>query len=106
MIEVNKRTSNYSIRNFGISYFTENPFGRFKCCVSTNGEIAKALTKNVNVLILDEPTAVLADPEIDILFENLKKLQEKGVTIYISHRLEELFVYPIQSLLSKTAQRS
>ncbi|TNH12276.1 sugar ABC transporter ATP-binding protein, partial [Testudinibacter sp. TR-2022] len=55
-------------------------------------EIAKALTKNVNILILDEPTAVLAAPEIDILFENLKKLQSKGVTIiYISHRLEELF---------------
>lgn len=70
-------------------------------------EIAKALTKNVNVLILDEPTAVLADPEIDILFENLKKLQEKGVTIiYISHRLKSYPVYPIQSLLSKTAQRS
>ncbi|WP_207761352.1 sugar ABC transporter ATP-binding protein [Conservatibacter flavescens] len=55
-------------------------------------EIAKALAKNVNILILDEPTAVLADPEIDILFENLKKLQASGVTIiYISHRLEELF---------------
>ncbi|WP_439239156.1 sugar ABC transporter ATP-binding protein [Lonepinella sp. BR2919] len=55
-------------------------------------EIAKALTKNVNILILDEPTAVLADPEIDILFDNLNKLKQKGVTIiYISHRLEELF---------------
>ncbi|TYG34710.1 sugar ABC transporter ATP-binding protein [Lonepinella koalarum] len=55
-------------------------------------EIAKAMTKNVNILILDEPTAVLADPEIDILFDNLRKLQAKGVTIiYISHRLEELF---------------
>ncbi|WP_032092379.1 sugar ABC transporter ATP-binding protein [Necropsobacter rosorum] len=55
-------------------------------------EIAKALTKNVGILILDEPTAVLADPEIDILFKNLNKLKNKGVTIiYISHRLEELF---------------
>lgn len=55
-------------------------------------EIAKALAKNVSILILDEPTAVLADPEIDILFDNLKKLQQNGVTIiYISHRLEELF---------------
>ena len=55
-------------------------------------EIAKVLTQKVNVLILDEPTAVLSSKEIDILFEQLKRLQAKGVTIvYISHRLEELF---------------
>lgn len=55
-------------------------------------EIAKALAQNVSVLILDEPTAVLSDKEVDILFRQLKELQAKGVTIiYISHRLEELF---------------
>lgn len=55
-------------------------------------EIAKALSENVKVLILDEPTSVLAPHETSRLFEVLKKLKQKGVTIfYITHRLEEIF---------------
>ena len=55
-------------------------------------EIAKALSEDVDILILDEPTAVLAPRETQKLFEVLAKLKEKRVTIiYISHRLEEIF---------------
>lgn len=55
-------------------------------------EISKALAHKTRILILDEPTAVLAGPEVDRLFEILAKLKNDGVTIiYISHRLEELF---------------
>ncbi|WP_407289520.1 sugar ABC transporter ATP-binding protein [Raoultella planticola] len=55
-------------------------------------EIAKSLARDVNILILDEPSAVLSSREIDILFSQLKLLQGQGVTIlYISHRLEEIF---------------
>ncbi len=55
-------------------------------------EIAKALSQDAKILILDEPTAVLTDPEIDKLFELLNRLKEQGVTIiYISHRLDEVF---------------
>lgn len=55
-------------------------------------EIAKCLAKNVDVLILDEPTAVLSEKEIELLFEKLRELRDKGVAIlYISHRLEEIF---------------
>jgi len=55
-------------------------------------EIAKALTGQSKVLILDEPTATLTPPEIGRLFEILRRLREKAVTIiYISHRLQEVF---------------
>ena len=55
-------------------------------------EIAKALSENVKVLILDEPTSVLAPHETSRLFEVLRKLKQQGVTIiYITHRLEEVF---------------
>jgi ribose transport system ATP-binding protein len=55
-------------------------------------EIAKALSEKVKILILDEPTAVLAPHEVEQLFVILKKLKEQGVSIiYISHRLEEIF---------------
>ncbi len=55
-------------------------------------EIAKAVSKEVKILIMDEPTAPLTVSEVDTLFRVVRDLKKKGVTIiYISHRLEELF---------------
>ena len=54
-------------------------------------EIAKALSFNSDVLIMDEPTAALTDTEIDELFGIIRHLRERGAGIvHISHRLEEL----------------
>ncbi|MCC6168692.1 MAG: sugar ABC transporter ATP-binding protein [Caldilineaceae bacterium] len=54
-------------------------------------EIAKALSYNSQVLIMDEPTAALTDAEIEELFTIIRQLRAKGVGIvHISHRLEEL----------------
>lgn len=55
-------------------------------------EIAKALTFNSKILIMDEPTASLTDREVTALFEIIRNLKAEGVSIvYISHRLEEIF---------------
>ena len=55
-------------------------------------EIAKAVSKNAKVLIMDEPTAALSGKEVDMLLDLVRKLREEGISIiYISHRLEELF---------------
>ena len=55
-------------------------------------EIARALLLESRVLIMDEPTSALSDNEIDLLFNIIKDLKNKGVAVvYISHRLEELF---------------
>lgn len=55
-------------------------------------EIAKALSKNVKILVMDEPTAPLTSSEVEILFDIVKTLKSQGVTIiYISHRLNEIF---------------
>ncbi|MHC6201631.1 sugar ABC transporter ATP-binding protein [Breznakiellaceae bacterium SP9] len=55
-------------------------------------EIAKALSKNVRVLIMDEPTAPLSSKETDILLEIVRTLKSQGVTvIFITHRLAEVF---------------
>ncbi|RPJ59146.1 MAG: sugar ABC transporter ATP-binding protein [Acidobacteria bacterium] len=55
-------------------------------------EICKALSENLAVLILDEPTAVLSSRDVDSLFDTLAVLKQNGVAIcYISHRLEEVF---------------
>jgi ribose transport system ATP-binding protein len=54
-------------------------------------EIAAALAQNCRLLILDEPTAALTDPEIERLFANIRQLQADGVgIIYISHRMDEI----------------
>lgn len=54
-------------------------------------EIAKALSKHIKVLIMDEPTSALSRHEVEILFKIIGQLKEEGVTvIYISHRLEEI----------------
>ena len=55
-------------------------------------EIAKAVSKNARILILDEPTAPLSLAEVDILMSIVRKLKADGVSIiYISHRLDEIF---------------
>ena len=55
-------------------------------------EICKALMVDAKVLIMDEPTAALTQSETEVLFEVMKGLVEKGVSIvYISHRMEEIF---------------
>ena len=55
-------------------------------------EIAKAVSKNVKILIMDEPSAPLSVSEVECMFDIIRQLKQKGVTvIYISHRLEEVF---------------
>ena len=55
-------------------------------------EIAKAISMNTRILIMDEPSAPLSASEVETMFQIIGKLKEKGVTIiYISHRIEELF---------------
>ncbi|NRQ30270.1 sugar ABC transporter ATP-binding protein [Nonomuraea sp. NN258] len=54
-------------------------------------EVAKALSQNVRVLVMDEPTSALADAEVHRLYQVIRDLTGRGVAvIYISHRLEEL----------------
>ena len=55
-------------------------------------EIAKAVAARARVLIMDEPTAILAQEETDALFRVIAQLRDEGVAIvYISHRLDEIF---------------
>lgn len=55
-------------------------------------EIAKALSNDSKVLVLDEPTAAITSTETEALFEIIRELKKEGLgIIYISHRLEELF---------------
>ena len=55
-------------------------------------EIAKAISSDANIIVMDEPTAAISEEEVRRLFEIIGSLKQQGVTIiYISHRLEEIF---------------
>lgn len=55
-------------------------------------EIAKALSKETKILIMDEPTSSLTKRETEVLFEFIGRLKQKGISIiYISHRMDEIF---------------
>jgi rhamnose transport system ATP-binding protein len=68
------------------------PVGDLSIAEQQQVSIAKALAGDATVLILDEPSAILTDAEIEVLFDVVRRLKESGVAIiYISHRLDELF---------------
>jgi ABC-type sugar transport system ATPase subunit len=55
-------------------------------------EIIKAISVNAKVIVMDEPTATITEREVELLFEHIRRLKEKGVAIiYISHRMAEIF---------------
>jgi len=55
-------------------------------------EIAKALSANARLIVMDEPSATLTEHELQRLFELVRSLKQQGVSVvYISHRLEEIF---------------
>ena len=56
-------------------------------------EIARAISTNARICVMDEPTSALTESETFRLFDLIKTLKEKGISvIYISHRLEEVFI--------------
>jgi len=55
-------------------------------------EVCKAISNKAKIVIMDEPTASLAQSEVELLFRIIKRLKDEGVTVvYISHRLDEVF---------------
>jgi ABC-type sugar transport system ATPase subunit len=80
------------LTRLGVSLDVRQPVSGLTVADQQMVEIAKAMIDTPKVLILDEPTAVIAGREVELLFDRLRKLRDDGVAIvYISHRLEEIF---------------
>src|SRR5687767_140586 len=76
----------------GMDLDTRTPVHRLGVAQQQMVEIAKALSQNARVLVMDEPTAAISDREIDRLFERIRKLKAEGIAIiYVSHRMREVF---------------
>lgn len=79
------------LNNMDLDINPDTPVNQLSVGMSQMVEIAKAISKNAKILILDEPTASLSDTETDHLFKIMKKLKENNVSmVYISHRMKEI----------------
>ena len=80
------------LSQFGLTLPLQTPVHELGIGQQQLVEIAKALSRNARLLVLDEPTAALTESEVEVLRHILAQLQEKGVAcIYITHKLKEIF---------------
>lgn len=86
------RRASELLRDLHLQIDPRTPVGNLGIGQQQLVEIAKALSKEAKILVLDEPTAALTESEVATLFDILRKLKDRGVgMIYISHKLDEVF---------------
>ena len=79
-------------RKLGMTINLTQPMGKMSVSQRQMCEIAKAISYNSKVIVLDEPTSSLNVQEVNKLFEMMRMLKEKGIAlIYISHKMDEIF---------------
>jgi len=87
-----RREARELLDRFGVALDPDTPCRQLGVGQKQLVEIVKALRKNSRILILDEPTAALAEHEVQVLLAILRDLRQRGIAcIYISHKLEEVF---------------
>ena len=79
-------------RKLGMTVNLTQPMRNMSVSQRQMCEIAKAISYNAQVIVLDEPTSSLTVQEVDKLFEMMRMLKEQGIAlIYISHKMDEIF---------------
>nr|WP_314461114.1 sugar ABC transporter ATP-binding protein [uncultured Clostridium sp.] len=81
-----------NLNHLGLKFSSRTKVKNLSVAEAQMTEIAKCLTIGARIIIMDEPTAALAEEEIKILFGIIEELKKKGIAIiYISHRMDEIF---------------
>ena len=79
-------------RRLGMTVNLTQPMKNMSVSQRQMCEIAKAISYNAKVIVLDEPTSSLMAQEVDKLFQMMRKLKSEGISlIYISHKMDEIF---------------
>ena len=87
-----KQKTKKLLEEVGLEYDPFTPVSSLSVGEKQLLEIARALTREMKILVMDEPTAALSEKEVKNLFSLIKKLSGNGLSIiYISHRLDEVF---------------
>ncbi|MCC2688474.1 MAG: sugar transporter ATP-binding protein [Rhizobiaceae bacterium] len=80
------------LRRFNLELDVERPLGEFGAATRQLVAIARGVSQNARLVIMDEPTSSLDEREVAVLFDTIRTLKRDGVaTIFISHRLGELY---------------
>lgn len=80
------------IAEFGLPIDPDTPVAHLSVAYQQMVEIMKSTRRNSDIIAFDEPTAPLADAEIEVLFKMIERLKKEGkVIFYVSHRMAELF---------------
>lgn len=81
-----------NLNHLGLKFSSKTRVKDLSVAEAQMTEIAKCLTIGARIIIMDEPTAALAEEEIKVLFQIIEELKKKGIAIiYISHRMDEIF---------------
>ena len=87
-----RRAAQRLMADLGLDIDTNRPISRLRVGQRQLVEIAKALSLNARIIIMDEPTSALSESEVEYLFGVIRRLRAHDVAmIYISHRLDEIF---------------
>lgn len=80
------------LREMGVEADVTQPLCSYGTAVQQMVAIARAISVQAKLIVMDEPTSSLDEKEVEILFRQMRKLKEKGIAIiFISHRLDEIF---------------
>ncbi|OBZ97522.1 sugar ABC transporter ATP-binding protein (plasmid) [Pararhizobium polonicum] len=80
------------IRQFKLDIDVDMPVSRFSAATRQMVAIARAVTQDAKLLIMDEPTSSLDEREVAVLFDTIRTLQKNGLAVlFIGHRLDELY---------------
>jgi ABC-type sugar transport system ATPase subunit len=92
-------------RRLGVTVGPDTPCRHLTVAQQQAVEIAKALSLDARILVLDEPSATLTPPEVDRLFDILRDLKRQGLgIIYVSHRLDEVFAIADRVIVLRDGQ--
>ena len=87
-----KKEASDLFRKLGITVNLTQPMKKMSVSKRQMCEIAKAISYNSKVIVLDEPTSSLTAPEVAKLFKMMRQLKDQGISlIYISHKMDEIF---------------
>lgn len=86
------RNTKQLLDELGLDIDPETPVGELRVAEQQLVEIARALSQNARIVVMDEPTSALSTDEVDRLFSFIRRLQERDVgIIYVTHKLDEIY---------------
>jgi ribose transport system ATP-binding protein len=94
------------LHDLGVDIPGDKPLRELTVAAQQMVEIAKAVSQNASLILMDEPTSALSSKEVDALFALMRRLKEKGVpVVFISHRLEEVLQVADRIIVMRDGRR-